>query len=302
VLRLELPDDVQEQMKLLKLAALDVGSLDLGCALGLQGEARFFAMWWLRVVGLPTLLLGLGAAHSLFVRWRRELDAEERREEWRDKCFLVLFLTFPNVCNAAFTLLDCRQLDGAGKLEVLSQDYSVSCHSSAYKLHTYVDYAVIAAVVAIPLVFAWQMTRGGDRGEGEGEGVGKGEAVAERGYLVRRITEQLGVARQDAQDLVRETTEHAQFSFLTQGFRPKYAFWETVGTSTAPTCLRARLHPSACLPWLPAWSACLPGLSSIRPPTCLPARPPTHFCLPGYNMPASSFSSLFLCSLCVWQI
>ena len=103
----------------------------------------FGAVWlWLRFRGHPADALGVA-----------------RVLVWAE--YFVMFMTYPSICTAVYSALDCRQF---GDAYYLRADYSVSCSNDRYR--TYFVYACLCIplfVVGIPILFALVLWRGQGR-------------------------------------------------------------------------------------------------------------------------------------------
>ena len=145
-------------------------------------------------------------------------------------------------------------------MSVLVVDYAVKCSGSQYQTHAVVAAILVAVAVLVPLCFLRAMMTAGAAAPEDEHSV-SGDGARERERAVRRITEELGVREQDARNFVHDMTEQTDYSFLTAGFRPAFAWWENVDMLRKLSARRApariAVHKSP------------PVLSTPRPPPFL---------------------------------
>ena len=127
VLDLEFPDGIQRILDTLKPLAIDLQSiLQLDCLAG--SDFTFYAFWVVRCFLLPGLMLA--AVGLQYVYERRRGDRSTAMGYFKANSFVVIFLIYPGVCNQAFSMFNCRELDGG--LRVLHKDYSVVCSTDQH--------------------------------------------------------------------------------------------------------------------------------------------------------------------------
>jgi hypothetical protein len=171
VLDLEFPDGIQRILNALKPLAIDLQSiLQLDCLAG--SDFTFYAFWVIRCFLLPGLMLA--AVGVQYVYERRRVDHATAMGYLKANAFVVIFLCYvsflsvlciphrkvligvllfsrkPGVCNQAFSMFNCRDLDGG--LSVLHKDYSISCSTDRHAAFELIAAAYVACVsLGIPL-------------------------------------------------------------------------------------------------------------------------------------------------------
>lgn len=69
--------------------------------------------------------------------------------EWLDFKTVFLSQVYPTVCNAAFSVYECRQLSRTEM--VLEDDYAISCLGDNHRYVRYISGAVVVATLSLPL-------------------------------------------------------------------------------------------------------------------------------------------------------
>ena len=87
------------------------------------GAIDFYQEWIVRVVVIPLVLVGLALLRYIFEKRRGE--AADAAGNLRANVFFIIFVLYPGICNEAFSMFNCRTLDGG--LSVLESDYRVQC-------------------------------------------------------------------------------------------------------------------------------------------------------------------------------
>ena len=207
VLHFRFPRAVQHALGAMSLLALQVSSvLHVDCWLqGLGPEASFYLTWWTRVAGVPLVLLGGTALYCTL----------SSIKSWQPAVSLTLFLAYPDLCSAGFSLFNCRRLGPAPEHNRLVADAAVACSGSLYNLHRGLAQVVVAAVVLLPCAFLWKLTR-------------EGEEPQEEAVLVHLVSVERGIRERTVRDIIRDVGRNQRFSFLTSGYRPSHTFWEAI--------------------------------------------------------------------------
>ena len=151
----------------------------------------------------------------------------------------VLFSRQPGVCNQAFSMFNCRDLDGG--LSVLHKDYSIKCSTDQHAAFELIAAAYVACVsLGIPLY----MVRTADHQSPAGFCTASlnpplrqvllmvrrmkdyaGASASER-FVARRVADELKLADRVAADAIRDVTTGREYSFLVNAYKPRYYYWE----------------------------------------------------------------------------
>ena len=147
VLDLEFPGGIQRILNTLKPLAIDLQSiLQLDCLAG--SDFTFYAFWVTRCFLLPGLMLTVVGVQYMYER--RRVDRTTALGYFKANAFVVVFLCYPGVCNQAFSMFNCRTLDGG--LRVLIKDYSIRCSTDQHAAFELIAGAyVICVSLGIPL-------------------------------------------------------------------------------------------------------------------------------------------------------
>ena len=203
VLHMSFPPDIVVLFDGIALAALRITLLfDADCLVpGGDQLSLFYAIWWLKILGLPLVLMGCAAMYCTLVSV----------ESWQSAFSLVLFLVYPQQCTAAFSLFNCRALGPLDTQTRLVADATVPCAGKLYTVHATVSCVVCLGLALVPLRFLWGITRPGHN----------------EPALLRLVAAEQGVNEQLVRDAVRDVGRNDRFSFMTAGFRPSHVYWET---------------------------------------------------------------------------
>ena len=146
VLQLDVPEDVEQVLQVVKLLAFDVAAYGSPACFGVQSaQLRFYSAWWLRVLGAPLLLMSVVNLYCTVVPLPRPTSAT-----WRSAGSLVLFLSYPGVCNAAFSLFSCRAIGPLLSDNVLVVDAKIACSGAVYRAHFVLAMVVTAGAALVP--------------------------------------------------------------------------------------------------------------------------------------------------------
>ena len=118
--------------------------------------------------------------------------------------------------NRSATGADCSRLLHAGTLDslaVLNVDYAAPCEGGAYNTYLVLSVAgILVFALGIPLLVLRKMQS-------------RAPSAAqrrERDYQCLRASEALLVPQHAVRDALRDLEDHANFSFMTAGFRPQW--------------------------------------------------------------------------------
>ena len=178
VLDLQFPEGIQRILTALKPLAIDLQSiLQLDCLAG--SDFTFYAFWVVRCFLLPGFMLA--AVGMQYVYERRRVDHATALGYFKANAFVVVFLCYvsllhalyqdvaqegpdrhvllprkPGVCNQAFSMFNCRDLDGG--LSVLHKDYSIKCSTDRHAAFELIAAAYVVCVsLGIPLYMVWSI-------------------------------------------------------------------------------------------------------------------------------------------------
>ena len=157
----------------------------------------------------------LGALHLTADQGTAEIDRQRKMR--KSSFFFVLFMVYPNICNHAFGIFNCRQV--GEDLALLTADYRVDCASDTHRLFQPIAIVVIAIVaVGVPLLALAMLFLAAIEESGQ-----------EDAAIARRITEEceLGEAR-FMPAMVRHIRLRKNFNFMLDAFRPEMYYWESV--------------------------------------------------------------------------
>jgi hypothetical protein len=205
VLDLDFPPGIQQILGHLKPLAVDLQSVvQLDCLAGTQ--ITFYGFWIVRCFVLPALMMGVVGLQYAYERQR--VDRSTTLGYFKANTFVVIFLCYPGACNQAFSMFNCRELDGG--LSVLHKDYSISCTTDQHYWFALVAAAYVGVVsFGIPIYMVFLMVRRMREYAG---------ASASDRFVARRVADELQVADHVAADAIRDVTTGREYSFLVGDF------------------------------------------------------------------------------------
>ena len=214
VLGFELPPKLKWIIKLLKPLAMSIKSFfQLDCL----GAIDFYQEWTVRTLVIPFVLVVLVTLRYSFEIRRGEAKADAAGS-LRANIFFIIFVLYPGICNEAFSMFNCRDLDGG--LSIMETDYRVDCNSSQHTIYKLISGVVIVVFsLGIPISLVVLMLR---RIEDYGSGTDSDRFVA------RRAADELKIDDIAAADAIRDISTGREYSFLVNSFKPRYYFWEGV--------------------------------------------------------------------------
>jgi hypothetical protein len=213
VLGVELPPMIRNVISTLKPLAMSIKSFfQLDCL----GAIDFYQEWTVRVLVIPFVLLGLVSLWYAFEVRRGE--AVDAAGNLKANIFFIIFVLYPGICNEAFSIFNCRRLDGG--IRVLESDYRISCNDDNHTYYQFVSSVVIVTFsVGMPCSLVVMMLR---RIEDYGSGTDSDRFVA------RRVADEMKIEDTEAADAIRDVNTGREYSFLVNSFKPRYYFWEGV--------------------------------------------------------------------------
>ena len=132
---------------------------------------------------------------------------------------------YPGICNEAFSLFACRELDGG--VVLLRTDYRVSCTDAEHGFFGLVAAVVIAVFsVGAPLLMIFSMLRR----------MSKFDSDSNR-FVARRVADELKIEDSVAADAINDVAAGREASFLVNAFKAKYFYWEGVVSAAVPFML-----------------------------------------------------------------
>jgi hypothetical protein len=139
-----------------------------------------------------------------YVYERRRVDSSTALGYFKANAFVVVFLCYPGVCNQAFSIFNCRKLDGG--LSVLIKDYSVLCSTDRHYVFQLLAAAYILVVsLGIPLYMVFLMMRRMQE---------YSSASATDRFVARRVADELKLDDRVAADSIRDVSTGREYSFL----------------------------------------------------------------------------------------
>jgi hypothetical protein len=200
-LDLEFPEGIQRILHFLKPFAIDLQSiLQLDCLAG--NDFTFYGFWLMRCFLLPALMMGVVGLQ--YVYERRRVDKSTALGYVKANAFVVIFLCYPGACNQAFSMFDCRNLDGG--LSVLQKDYSISCATNQHDAFQMIAGIYVCIVsFGIPIYMVVLMARRMREYAGA--------SVSDR-FVARRVADELKMDDRVAADAIRDVSTGREYSFL----------------------------------------------------------------------------------------
>jgi hypothetical protein len=139
VLDLEFPPGIEWIISVLRPLAIDLSTiLQLDCLV--STDFTFYGIWLLRVFVIPLCMMGLVGLQYIYER--RRVDTSTALGYAKANIYLVVFLCYPGVCNQAFSMFNCRELDHG--IRVLVKDYSISCNTDEHWVFQLIAGAYVA--------------------------------------------------------------------------------------------------------------------------------------------------------------
>ena len=114
----------------------------------------------------------------------------------------VIFIVYPSVCNQAFSMFNCRELDGGTRILLL--DYSIECNTS-----THLSFQAVAIVVVVvfsfgvPLYLIVLMVK-------RMQEYHTGAESADR-FVARRVADELHIDDAAATDAIRDVSTGREY-------------------------------------------------------------------------------------------
>lgn len=205
------------------------------------GIKGFRAKWMLRVVGLPMVLAVVCTilfAHNTYkYGTRRAVTLAKGHSfvsqpaiqcvtiDWpydnlRDGfvCWwqMAIFFCYPTICIVSFAAFICRPMTPSNS--ILEADDSIICENSSHRALQIVSGVVIAAVaIGIPLYFSYTLITSAR----QYEQTSKGPNAA----MAKRLAVEMDTHVTVAEYVIRDIQIGEDYSFLMDGYIPKYLYW-----------------------------------------------------------------------------
>jgi hypothetical protein len=210
VLEFDLPPNIQSVINSLKFLAMNLkGIFQLDCI----GGISFYDEWLVRVLVIPVVLVGLASLRYSLEKRRGE--AADAAGNLMANIFVIIFVLYPGICNEAFSMFNCRDLDG--DVRVLQTDYGVDCNSPRHAHYKFASAVIIGGFsIGMPCHLVYRMIR---RVQDYGSGTDSDRFVA------RRVGDELKIDDRAAADAIRDVSTGREYSFLVNSFKPRYYFW-----------------------------------------------------------------------------
>jgi hypothetical protein len=210
VLEFDLPPRIQSVIDSIRFLAMNLkGFFQLDCL----GGISFYDEWLVRVLVIPFALVGLVSLRYSFEK--RRGDAADAAGNLMANLFVIIFVLYPGICNEAFSMFNCRGLDGS--LSVLETDYSVDCNLPQHARYQLGSAVIIGGFsIGMPCYLVYRMIcRVQDYGSG---------TDSDR-FVARRVGDELKIDDRAAADAIRDVNTGREYSFLVNSFKPRYYFW-----------------------------------------------------------------------------
>ena len=192
--------------------------VEIDCVKGLD----YYALWTINVFALPFLLLGLVQLRYLFALGQDNTDAEkaeraEQKMQRRSSFFFVLFLLYPNICNNAFGIFNCRVLGPDAYF--LVEDFRVSCSSDLHALFQCVAFLVIIFVaIGVPTAALAMLIKSS-----------KASTESSDAEIASKVCHECGLRNGSfTADMVKDVYMHKNFNFMIDAYRSRMYYWESI--------------------------------------------------------------------------
>jgi hypothetical protein len=213
VLDIALPPKIQyvfDQLSPLAMNLKTFFQLDCMAAVG------FYEEWCARVFILPLLMIAMVALRYYYERRRNLVD--DAGDNFRANLFVIVFLLYPSVSNAAFSMFNCKAFDGSQ--ELLHTDYRISCNTSVHKFYCVIAlFVIVGFSIGTPATMVCLMLRR------------MREYSSENGserFVARRVADDLKIDDRTAADAIHDVATGREYSFLVNAFKSRYYFWEGI--------------------------------------------------------------------------
>ena len=213
VLHFDFPPGIRRVFGFLHPVAVDLQSLlQLDCVL----HTSFYNMWILRVLVIPAALVACVGVRYLY-ETKYSADPSSAEGNFRANIFVVIFLVYPGVCNQAFSMFNCRELDRGAR--VLLLDYSIECNTATHMSFQAVAVVVVAVFAfGTPVYLIALMIR---RMQEYQTGIDSADR-----FVARRVADELHIDDVAATDAIRDVSTGREYSFLVNAFKPRHYYWE----------------------------------------------------------------------------
>jgi hypothetical protein len=215
VLDIEYPPMIKRMFSFLSPFAMNLKSiLQLDCL----GDIQFYEEWTVRIFVIPLMMVAIVAARYAYAKRSSSSSSTDAASRFHADLFVIIFLIYPGVCNEAFSMYNCRALDG--DLTVLHMDYRIDCSSTVHSFYQLVAGAVIGVFsVGIPLgMVVLMLMRMADY---------EASTDSQR-FVARRVADELRMDDAVAADAIRDVSTGREYSFLVNAYKPRYYFWEGI--------------------------------------------------------------------------
>lgn len=169
------------------------------CCVDSLGAIDFYQEWIVRVTGIPFVLVALVALRYSFEK--RQGEAADAAGNLRANVFFIIFVLYPGICNEAFSMFNCRDLDS--DLSVLETDYHVHCTTERHSRFMWASGAVIGAFsVGLPCYLVYLiLNRIRDYGTG----------TDSNRFVARRVGNELKIDDRAAADAIRDVSAGREY-------------------------------------------------------------------------------------------
>ena len=223
-----------------------------------NGMSSFRAKWFLKVVGLPLLLVSLVLALYLSERCvhsgLRDVDRaaahQQIREALMQRMFFAVFLSYPPVCNTVFSSFNCVDVTAGSAQQILIDDDRVYCGDQVHQNIQKLSYLIIFVVaIGVPMCSGLWIASRAQKYERSKRNPAQHLLTPVDAHRESQSPETLAMCAvadnwgeplansqltpgdQDLEEMeavIRDVTVLSDFSILIGAYRPSVAYWETV--------------------------------------------------------------------------
>lgn len=222
VLRIKFPDVFEEIVEVLKSVNFWDHLFDAEC----EGLDDFTSMWIVRIIVLPSILIGFIFVY--FMIERGLASSREAREDavthFQSNVFMAVFFVYPPICNVVFATFNCRPLGSTSDAEVLMSDDRVWCGTSEHKTLQVASFVVMFLFCfGLPMLFACILVK---KAQDYHNFSARSDSVEQ--LVADRVAHDFETDVDTARYIIRDIGMSASFSFITDAYRPRFLYWETL--------------------------------------------------------------------------
>eukprot|EP01046_Picozoa_sp_COSAG06_P022113 COSAG06_NODE_1694_length_8699_cov_57.094767_1_plen_2376_part_10 len=222
VLRIKFPDVFEEIVEVLKSVNFWDHLFDAEC----EGLDDFTSMWVVRIIVLPSILIGFIFVYFMIERGLASTsnDKEKAATHFQSNVFMAVFFVYPPICNVVFATFNCRPLGSTSDAEVLMSDDRVWCGTSEHNALRVASFVVMLLFCfGLPMLFACILVK---KAQDYHNFSARSDSVEQ--LVADRVAHDFETDVDTARYIIRDIGMSASFSFITDAYRPRFLYWETL--------------------------------------------------------------------------